>query len=82
MDSAKRRRGNGASYLGADDGPTSALLRHWGRMLRYDALLEVRLGDQHKPTGATRHWKNGSLLPPPASLRIVRYDRQEGFSLL
>jgi hypothetical protein len=45
-------------------------------------LRQVRLTDQHVPTGATRHYLNGQLLPPPKSLRIGQYDTDRGFYLL
>jgi hypothetical protein len=47
-----------------------------------EVLLEVELADRHRPTGETRHFKGGEPLPPPRSLRIVRYADDGGIYLL
>lgn len=37
-------------------------------------LRRIRLGQEHKPTGRTRHYKNGQLLGPPSELVLCRYE--------
>lgn len=51
-------------------------------MGEFVVLLEVKLADRHRPTGRTRHYRDGSLLPPPVALRIARYPDDPGFYLL
>jgi hypothetical protein len=45
-------------------------------------LLQIRLGETHKPTGKTRHFGGGELLSPPAFLQIVQYAEGSGYYLL
>lgn len=45
-------------------------------------LRRLRLAPVHSPTGKTRHWSGGALLPPPAELRIAQYPSDPGFYLL
>ena len=47
-----------------------------------EALLEMRLAERHRPTGRTRHFKDGHPLPPPVSLRIGRDGVSDGVYLL
>lgn len=51
-------------------------------MGEFVVLLEVKLADRHRPTGRTRHHRDGALLPPPAALRIAQYPDDPGFYLL
>jgi hypothetical protein len=51
-------------------------------MLTMQILGRVRLAGRHAPTGATRHYRNGQLLPPPTALRIGRYETDAGYYLL
>ncbi len=37
-------------------------------------LRRTRLTAAHVPTGSTRHYDGGRLLPPPAEVVIARYD--------
>ncbi len=41
----------------------------------------TRLGPTHRPTGNTRHYRNGQLLPPPVSLQIAQYPDDAGYYL-
>ena len=45
-------------------------------------LREIKLSERHPPTGATLHYREGVLLPPPAALQIARYPSDTGFYLL
>jgi hypothetical protein len=54
-----------------------ATLFSWAQLLQ-----EVALTAQHRPTGNTRHFRDGVLLSPPANLRIVRFADDPGFYLL
>jgi hypothetical protein len=45
-------------------------------------LQEIELTAQHRPTGNTRHFRDGATLGPPAKLRIVRFADDPGFYLL
>jgi hypothetical protein len=47
-----------------------------------EVLLEVRLADRHRPTGHTRHLKDGQPVAPPVSLRIARDSNSDGVFLL
>jgi hypothetical protein len=42
----------------------------------------MKLGDGHKPTGRTQHYRAGAECPPPAELRIVQFADDPGFYLL
>ncbi|MBX3474614.1 MAG: hypothetical protein KF754_09550 [Planctomycetes bacterium] len=44
-------------------------------------LAVIYLGEQPRATGFTRHLIAGEPMPPPAMLRIVKYD-DHGFYLL
>jgi hypothetical protein len=62
--------------------------RHGKLALRHTVLVdptvlqEVALTAQHRPTGNTRHLRDGMPLSPPANLRIVRFPDDPGFYLL
>lgn len=44
-------------------------------------LRRIRLGHHHAPTGLTRHFCAGELLPPPVELKVVQYTDDCGFYL-
>jgi hypothetical protein len=44
-------------------------------------LLRLPLTPAHSPTGKTRHFSGGELLPAPSELRIVKYADDPGFYL-
>ena len=44
-------------------------------------LRRVRLTVKHRPTGKTRHYRDGVLVPAPAELRIVQYSGDTAFYL-
>jgi hypothetical protein len=44
--------------------------------------LDLVLQDRHQPTRATHHIIGGEDMPPPASLRIVRYENDTAYYLL
>ena len=43
---------------------------------------EIDLGQKHKPTGKTKHYRGAGELPKPAHLKIVRYSGDPGYLLL
>ena len=45
-------------------------------------LRRATLGDQHHPTGRTRHFRGGVLLPPPSQLQIAQFSGDSGYYLL
>jgi hypothetical protein len=48
-------------------------------ILLYSVKLELQ--GKHKPTGNTRHFGGGALLPDPVELRIIQYADDPGFYL-
>jgi hypothetical protein len=44
-------------------------------------LFTVALTERHQPTGRTRHYLGGELMPPPAGLAIVQFAGDSGFYL-
>jgi hypothetical protein len=44
-------------------------------------LRRIRLGQNHLPTGKTRHYLGGTFAPVPCDLRIVKYANDQGFYL-
>ena len=44
-------------------------------------LYHLRLTASHRPTGNTRHERDGAQLPPPALLRIVQFAEERGYYL-
>lgn len=44
-------------------------------------LRRLQLTPARSPTGKTRHWSGGELLPAPSELRIVKYPDDPGFYL-
>jgi hypothetical protein len=44
---------------------------HWPEA---KVLRRVRLRPEHQPTGRTRHYKGGQLLPAPSELVLCRHD--------
>ena len=53
-------------------------------MIRMVVVRRITLGPEHSPTGRTRHWHGGQLLPAPSRLRIARCegDGWTGYYLL
>ena len=41
-------------------------------------LRRVFLQESHRPTGATRHFRDGVELSAPSELRIVKYEHDPG----
>lgn len=51
-------------------------------MTRPTVFRRVKLGPAHRPTGATRHYRDGAELAPPTELQITQYlGEHEGFYL-
>ncbi len=48
-----------------------------GRTLRY-----AQVTSEATPTGATKHWVGGELMPPAAALAVVQYPSDNGYYLL
>ena len=48
-----------------------------GRTLRYALVTS-----EANPTGATKHWVGGELMPPAAALAVVQYPSEDGYYLL
>lgn len=48
----------------------------------YVVVKRVELGPAHTPTGRTRHYSGGELVPGAASLAIARYSDGDGYYLL
>ncbi len=44
-------------------------------------LRRIRLSPEHGPTGNTRHYRDGGLLPPPVGLEIAWYPGETGYYL-
>ena len=45
-------------------------------------LYRIELTRTHRPTGATRHYSDSALLPPPKALTIEQYEGNPGFYLM
>lgn len=51
-------------------------------MPSYAVIQWVKLVSKHLPTGKTRHYRGGELLPTPRELKIGKYPNDHGFYLL
>jgi hypothetical protein len=51
-------------------------------MADHRVCCRMKLGDSHRPTGKTRHYRGGEECPPPAELRIIQFSDDPGFYLL
>ena len=51
-------------------------------MSDFAVLYKVQLQKHHVPTGKTRHYSGGRLLPPPQELQIVKLAGGKGYYLL
>jgi hypothetical protein len=50
--------------------------------MEYEVLHEIVLDARHGATGATRHFRDGRLLPPPSKLQIVRFPGDDAVHLV
>jgi hypothetical protein len=50
-------------------------------MANYKLLWKVILGENHAPTGKTRHYLGAMLAPVPVELRIIKYPEDSGYYL-